>query len=192
MGFNTFSTLLLGSLSYVFQVGFVLTATIGSTYLRNTRTLWIAWGFLVSLTGAVVIRTLDSSHRWPRFIGYCLLLGYVCSFPLNVSMITSNTGGFTKKMTMNSMLFIAYCVGNIIGPQLFFDREAPKYTSGFLAMLVCYVAGVILCLVLRFYLMWENRRRDKAAGGAVQPVDTEAINLADLTDMEIKEFRYVY
>lgn len=192
MGFSKFSTLLLGSLSYVFQVVFVLTATIGSTWLRNTRTLWIAWGFLVSLTGAIVVRTLDATHRWPRFIGYCLLLGYVCSFPLNVSMVTSNTGGFTKKMTVNSMIFIAYCVGNIIGPQLFFARESPKYTSGFLAMLVCYAAGIALCFVLRFYLIWENRRRDKAAGERAQPLDTEAINLADLTDMEIAEFRYVY
>ncbi|KAJ4165478.1 hypothetical protein LMH87_007110 [Akanthomyces muscarius] len=192
MGFSTFSTLLLNSLSYVFQAAFVLIATIGSTYLRNTRTLWIAWGFSMSLAGAIMVRVLDPSQRWSRFIGYSFLLGYVCSFPLNISMITSNTGGFTKKMTMNSMIFIAYCVGNIIGPQLFFARESPKYTSGFLAMLVCYAAGIVLCMVLRFYLVWENRRRDKAAGGAVQLVDTEAINQADLTDKEIAEFRYVY
>ncbi|OAA80716.1 Major facilitator superfamily domain, general substrate transporter [Akanthomyces lecanii RCEF 1005] len=192
MGFSTFSTLLLNSLSYVFQAAFVLIATIGSTYLRNTRTLWIAWGFSMSLAGAIMVRVLDPSQRWSRFIGYSFLLGYVCSFPLNISMITSNTGGFTKKMTMNSMIFIAYCVGNIIGPQLFFARESPKYTSGFLAMLVCYAAGIVLCMLLRFYLVWENRRRDKAAGGAVQLVDTEAINQADLTDKEIAEFRYVY
>ncbi|KAJ6785219.1 hypothetical protein PWT90_02953 [Aphanocladium album] len=192
MGFSTFSTLLLNSLSYVFQVVFVLIATIGSTYLRNTRTIWIAWGFSVSLAGAIMVRVLDPTQKWSRYIGYCLLLGYVCSFPLNVSMITSNTGGFTKKMTMNSMIFIAYCVGNIIGPQLFFARESPTYTSGFLAMLVCYGAGIALCMVLRFYLIWENRRRDTAAGNVVQLVDTEAINQADLTDMEIAEFRYVY
>ncbi|KAJ3498420.1 hypothetical protein NLG97_g1143 [Lecanicillium saksenae] len=192
MGFSTFSTLLLNSLSYVFQAVFVLTATIGSTYLRNTRTIWIAWGFSVSLAGAIMVRVLDPTQKWSRYIGYCFLLGYVCSFPLNVSMITSNTGGFTKKMTMNSMIFIAYCVGNIIGPQLFFARESPTYTSGFLAMLVCYGAGIVLCMVLRFYLMWENKRRDKAAGNVVQLVDTEAINQADLTDMEIAEFRYVY
>jgi hypothetical protein len=25
------------------------------------------------------------------------------------------------------MLFVAYCMGNIIGPQLFLTKEAPKY-----------------------------------------------------------------
>jgi hypothetical protein len=25
------------------------------------------------------------------------------------------------------MLFVAYCTGNIIGPQLFLTKEAPKY-----------------------------------------------------------------
>ncbi|XWW94937.1 hypothetical protein V2A60_002887 [Cordyceps javanica] len=192
MGFNTFSTLLLNSLSYVFQVVYVIVATAGSTYIRNTRTLWIAWGYLLSLVGAIMVRVIDPTHRWPRFVGYCILLGYCCSIPLTISLITSNTGGFTKKTTMNSMIFIAYCIGNIIGPQLFFARESPKYTSGFLAMLICFAGGIVLCIALRFYLVWENRRRDKAAGTAVHFVDTEAINLADLTDKEIPEFRYVY
>ncbi|KAM3502271.1 hypothetical protein MY11210_009118 [Beauveria gryllotalpidicola] len=192
MGFSTFSTLLLNSLTFAFQVVFVVIATAGSTYLRNTRTLWIAWGFSLSLAGAIIIRVLDPAQKWSRFIGVCFLFGYACAFPLNVSMITSNTGGFTKKMTMNSMIFIAYCVGNIIGPQLFFARESPSYTSGFLAMLVCYAGGIILSIMLRFYLVWENRRRDKAAGNTVQLVDVEAINQADLTDKEIAEFRYVY
>ncbi|KAM3453799.1 hypothetical protein MY3296_003460 [Beauveria thailandica] len=192
MGFSTFSTLLLNSLTFAFQAVFVVIATTGSTHLRNTRTLWIAWGFSLSLAGAIMIRVLDPAQKWSRFIGVCFLFGYACAFPLNVSMVTSNTGGFTKKMTMNSMLFIAYCVGNITGPQLFFARESPSYTSGFLAMLVCYAGGIILSIMLRFYLVWENRRRDKAAGNTVQLVDVEAINQADLTDKEIAEFRYVY
>ncbi|KAM3566997.1 hypothetical protein ARSEF4850_000031 [Beauveria asiatica] len=139
-----------------------------------------------------MIRVLDPAQKWSRFIRLCFLFGYACAFPLNVSMVTSNTGGFTEKMTMNSMLFIAYCVGNMTGPQLFFARESPSYTSGFLAMLVCYAGGILLSIMLRFYLVWENRRRDKAAGNTVQLVDVEAINQAGLTDKEIAEFRYVY
>jgi hypothetical protein len=33
----------------------------------------------------------------------------------------------TKKATVSAMLFVAYCTGNIIGPQLFLTKEAPKY-----------------------------------------------------------------
>lgn len=42
-------------------------------------------------------------------------------------MISSNVGGFTKRATVSSIVFICYCAGNIIGPQLFFEDEAPKY-----------------------------------------------------------------
>jgi hypothetical protein len=44
-----------------------------------------------------------------------------------MSLVSSNVAGFTKKATVSSMMFIAYCVGNIIGPFLFFEHEAPKY-----------------------------------------------------------------
>lgn len=104
MGFSRLSTLLLTVLSYVFQAVFVLVATIGSTMLSNTRTYWMSWGYLVSLAGAIMVRLLPAHDRWSRFIGYCLLLAYTSGFPLIVSMVTSNTGGFTKKMTVNSMV----------------------------------------------------------------------------------------
>lgn len=104
MGFSTFSTLLLTVLSYAFQVVFVLIATIGSTFLTNTRTYWMSWGYFVSLSGAIMVRVLPAEEQWARFFGYCLLLAYTSGFPLIVSMITSNTGGFSKKMTVNSMV----------------------------------------------------------------------------------------
>lgn len=93
--------------------------------------------------------------------------------------------------------FIGYCAGNIIGPHLFFDHEAPTYTSAFLAMMICPSIGIVLSLSFRAYLVWVNRCRDKAAGGS-RPVDTTdlqtgvALNLMDKTDMEMPQFRYVY
>lgn len=51
----------------------------------------------------------------------------VAGMPLSFSLISANTGGFTKRATVSAMILIAYCVGNIIGPFLFFEREAPHY-----------------------------------------------------------------
>lgn len=36
---------------------------------------------------------------------------------------------------LTSQCFVACCVGNIIGPQVFFADEAPSYPSGFAAIL---------------------------------------------------------
>jgi len=59
-------------------------------------------------------------------------------------------------------------------------------------MLVCYAAGAALSLVLRLYLIWENKRRDKAGAPAEDVENRDEINYADMTDKEIRLFRYVY
>lgn len=43
-------------------------------------------------------------------------------------MVASNVAGFTKKSVASAMMFMAYTTGNIIGPFLFFPREAPEYS----------------------------------------------------------------
>jgi hypothetical protein len=93
--------------------------------------------------------------------------------------------------------FIAYCAGNIIGPQLFFQGEAPTYQSGFLALLICLALAFITCWVMRFYLIWENSRRDRAVTAEeIAAFDEERhgvmVNMTDKTDREIPNFRYVY
>ncbi|TVY36222.1 putative transporter, partial [Lachnellula occidentalis] len=139
-GFSTTDTLLVQMIVTPFQAFFVLSATITSSYVKNTRTICMTLCALISLAGACCIRQLDNSNIWARYLsGYCLLSAYTANFPMILSMNTSKFGGFTKKTTVHAMAsapdFVSYCVGNIVGPQLFFAREAPGYKSGFLGML---------------------------------------------------------
>ncbi|QLI74433.1 uncharacterized protein G6M90_00g109050 [Metarhizium brunneum] len=191
LGFDTFPTLLLQTASYVVSFALVLLATAGSTYLRNTRTYFMAWNFCVAIAGCVVIRQCSVEQKWARYAGFCLVFAYVANFPLLMSMASGNFGGFTKKMTVNAFSFIAYCTGNIIGPQLFFAKEAPTYSSGLLAMLICFGIGLVSCMAFRFHLMWENRRRDQACDVPGR-IEMENADLMDRTDKDISQFRYVY
>jgi hypothetical protein len=61
-------------------------------------------------------------------------------------------------------------------------------------MMICFAAAILLCFVLRFYLVWENRRRDglAAAAGEASVAEPENLNMADRTDKEMLAFRYVY
>ncbi|KAJ6446910.1 calcium-transporting ATPase 3 [Purpureocillium lavendulum] len=193
LGFDTLPTLLLTSASYLAQLILVLLSTGGSTYFRNVRSYFMMFNFALATIGACLVRQLPAEQRWARYVGYCLILAFSANFPMVMSLTSGNFGGFTKKMTVNAISFMVYCAGNIIGPQLFLAKEAPTYTSGFLAMMVCFGVGVVLCALLRVYLARENRRRDGlSVGGHVEAetVDAELMaNLMDKTDMEIPQFR---
>ncbi|PNP79309.1 hypothetical protein FNYG_07385 [Fusarium nygamai] len=190
LGFSVLKTLLINILPSVFQLVFVLISVIGSTYLPNTRLLFMALNVVVSIVGAVMVREVDPVHKWTRVMGCALGVAFTANFPMTMAMVSSNFAGFTKKTTVSAMVFIAYCAGNIIGPHLFFPSEAPGYKSGFLAVMICLAISAVLCIVLRFYLILENKKRDDA-GDAIE-VPLEGINLSDKTDREIPQFRYIY
>jgi len=66
-------------------------------------------------------------------------------------------------------------------------------------MLVCFSFGFFMILVLRFYLIRENKRRDKTlveGGRSDARLDDEShaeVNQLDKTDRELKDlFRYLY
>ncbi|KAJ5219524.1 Major facilitator superfamily transporter [Penicillium chermesinum] len=176
LGFSTFDTLLLQCVPYLVQFTVILVTSGGSTYFRNTRTYWMMAAFAIALLGASLVRELPADHKWGRYAGTCLMGAFSAVIPLLLSMVSGNIGGFTKKTTVTSLSFIAYCAGNIIGPQLFFESEAPSYRSGFIALM--------------------NRIRDNQGehAAAAEPSETEIEMMAmmDKTDKEIVQFRYVY
>jgi hypothetical protein len=104
MGFSTLNTLLVQMLGQVFQGVFVIIGTAGSTYFKNARTYFMAWNLAVALVGAVMIREVDPTQIWTRFMGYCLCIAFSANFPMVLSMSSGNIGGFTKKNTANAMV----------------------------------------------------------------------------------------
>lgn len=61
-------------------------------------------------------------------------------------------------------------------------------------MLICYGVGVLACVVLRIYLIHENKRRDQAVEPGLRNEATtiQLAQVLDKTDKEIPEFRYIY
>ncbi len=89
-------------------------------------------------------------------------------------------------MTLYAWFYIAWTTGNIIGPQTFRQNQAPEYTGGTIAMIVCYIVAMI-CISLYWVLCtMENRRR---AGARETEVAAEK-DWLDLTDIENKGFKY--
>ncbi|PYH48137.1 putative MFS allantoate transporter [Aspergillus saccharolyticus JOP 1030-1] len=129
-GYNTLYTLLLGIPGGFISFLVVLVSCYTSSRIPNSRcTISIILTCLSILGTALVSAT---HHNASRYIGLILMSFYAVTMPLSMALISANVGGVTKRSTVSAIYFILYCVGNIVGPQLFFADEAPRYPVGFL------------------------------------------------------------
>ncbi|KAI0505407.1 major facilitator superfamily domain-containing protein [Xylaria bambusicola] len=131
---------------------------------RSLNCILIALVVLPPIVGSALISTRAAIPHGVSLFGYFLLATGPAALPLLLSLVQSNFRGVTKKMTMTALLFIAYCAGNIAGPQLFINAEAPTYDTAFRAILICYSLVVGFALGLRAYLAFVNRLRRRREG----------------------------
>jgi len=130
---------------------------------------------------------------------YCMQ-GFGAVAVLNLAVMTGNVGGRTKQVIASSLVFIAWAVGNAIGPQVFRDNDAPRYIKAFIAHMVVYGVQLVTIVFLRLRLTRYNvlKRRAQAKAPSRSSGEDTGENLThqhafdDLTDQENPEFRYVY
>ncbi|KAL1849416.1 hypothetical protein VTK73DRAFT_9882 [Phialemonium thermophilum] len=102
-GFSTVHTYLIQMICTAFQAIFVLIGSVGSTYIKNSRTYFMMLNFLFGIAGAVMVNEIDAERLWARFFGYCLCIAFSANFPLIFALSTGNVAGFTKKATVNAV-----------------------------------------------------------------------------------------
>ncbi|EMT68975.1 hypothetical protein FOC4_g10005072 [Fusarium odoratissimum] len=186
-------TVALGIPMGAFQVIYILSGTFLASRIKNCRTIIMAVYLIPTMIGVCLLWKLDREHhKIGVLFGYYIIGAFVCSLVLAMQMPASNLGGYTKRITASAMVFIAYCVGNVIGPHAFLGSEAPLYPSGCITILSCSVAQMVIAIMLRVLLSRRNARRDAAAAAVgTNNEDPSEVDGADLTDFENPHFRYV-
>ncbi|KAJ6093975.1 hypothetical protein N7467_002820 [Penicillium canescens] len=142
-----------------------------------------------AIVGTIVIMVVTPT---PSNAGGMLIAFYCTQFFLAqgnmiISLITRNVAGQSKKSFTMTMLFVGWAVGNLIAPQIFQNKDAPRYLHGFLAHIVIYAVYVALVILTRVIIMARNRSKKQATSEVVHDLAFE-----DLTDRENPNFRYVY
>ncbi|KAK6387724.1 hypothetical protein LTS17_000993 [Exophiala oligosperma] len=204
-GYDTFHTLLLGIPAPVISFCLLLVSAYITNKYRRMRCYTMAFMLVIALVGILLVRQLPRANKIGRLVGIWLACVFACGFPLSLSIVASNFAGYTKKTTVTAILFIGYCAGNIGGPMVFKAQEAPNYQSAYAAILACMCIGLATVLGLRFYMAWENKRRDRAQGCMIDPEPKieSAVNFAgetegsdggnmdlDVSDWANERFRY--
>lgn len=104
--------------------------------------------------------------------------------------MTAGVGGSTKKFAFGAAYQLGYAVGNIIGPQTYRGSDAPDYYIAKYTMLAFLVLTAILLIIYGMLHKLWNTRRDKRAAVEGEEMHVENVEFADLTDFQLKSFRY--
>ncbi|KAG9255121.1 putative allantoate permease [Emericellopsis atlantica] len=158
---------------------------------KHLRCAWVVFGIIVGMISAVFLYTLPLNALHSRLAALYMSYFYLGPYIVALGINTANTAGHTKKVTTNAMIFIAYCVSNIIAPQFFKSNQAPLYPLGMGAILAAYALSMILIILYALYCFYQNKRRAAVDEAAGQHVHAET-DFKDLTDKENVHFRYVW
>ncbi|EMC95848.1 hypothetical protein BAUCODRAFT_506279 [Baudoinia panamericana UAMH 10762] len=146
-------------------------------------------GLCLSIIGMCLIVGLPLDNLHGRLAGYYLTQASAMPFVAFLSLISSNIAGYTKKTTVAALYLIGYCVGNIIGPQTFRPKDAPRYVPAEITIICCWGVCLGIMAFIYFWSRWQNAQKAKVRA---QPdyVRLENQEWLDLTDRENSEFVY--
>lgn len=141
-------------LGAICAVGIPLTGWLASRY-RNIRIITLLLCCLPVIAGFVIIWKSEWGHRPAApVVGYSIIGFFGPVVGLIVTLGASNVAGETKKSFMAAIVFVAYCVGNIVGPQLVRSetkaQHYPRLWTGLIVWSDLLTTGVSVVTLLTF------------------------------------------
>ncbi|KAK7684372.1 hypothetical protein QCA50_012319 [Cerrena zonata] len=204
-GFTNLQTTLLGCVDGTIEIVTIFTGVKLAARLPNSIAYVGAIYFIPNLLGVFLLNFLPWENKVGLLFSQWITGVGTTGFVLSLSWLSNVTAGHTKRITVNAILLIAYCVGNSAGPFMWQAKYKPRNHVPWIVIGICYLICPILLLILRYLFNKENKRRDAEPhdttydevyievmgpeGKIVQKkVDKEYL---DLTDIQNRDFRYV-
>lgn len=172
IGFITKETELLNVPNGVVSIISILTVT----YRLSLRPALSVWP---SHLGSCPLAFSHKGMKAAQLAGNYLTQCTWSALPLMYSITGTNVAGHTKEITMNAILPIPFCLGNILGPLTFRTQDEPDYIPAKIALVATISVAIIFVLVLRSYYGWESRRRDRRHEGWTHVQNSEFLDLSD-------------
>lgn len=186
-GYTTTQTMLMGMPAGAVEVVGCILFAWSARFLKYRLVACIA-ATITTLLGVCLLAFAPQKNG--RLAGYYMQSVGAVAMICVLSLFASNTAGHTKKITMNAIFLVGYSAGNIAGPQTFIASQAPSYTGGKIAFVVCFSASVFLISSSLFVYWNRNRKRAKLIAEQGMPEEIENHEFADLTDKENPYFVY--
>ncbi|EMD34999.1 hypothetical protein CERSUDRAFT_85745 [Gelatoporia subvermispora B] len=204
-GFSNLQTTLLGCVDGTIEIVTIWTGVHLAARYKDARAYVGVVYFLPNWLGVLLINLLPWSDKVGLLFGQWLTGVGTTGFVLSLSWLSNVTAGHTKRVTVNAIMLIAYCVGNAAGPFMWQAKYTPRNHIPWAIIGICYLICPGLLLIIRWLLARENKRRDaEPLDDTYDDVYIEVITpegkrverkvdkeFLDLTDIQNREFRYV-
>lgn len=136
----------LGALCFIVILA---TGYLGSKF-NNIRIFMLIFTCLPVIAGCAMIwKSTWSHHAALPVVGYSITGFFGGTVSLIITIGMSNVAGHTKKSFMAATIFVAYCVGNIVGPQLIWSQTKSRhYPALWLGLIIWYDYSATLILLV--------------------------------------------
>ncbi|RSH87150.1 hypothetical protein EHS25_003641 [Saitozyma podzolica] len=196
-GFDPYQVLLLECVRNAFSVIWFVFVGYSSLKIRHIRMYWMMLSTVIPFIALLVIALLPTQdqYRWTKMVMYWGTAIFVIPSFSAWALISSNTAGRTKISVISATTFIGYCTGNIAGSQTMPPKDAPHYIPGTIACAACMGGALILIVLWRFWLVYQNRKKDEevAAMGLTKAEEErrgQELGAQDVTDLKNPFFKY--
>ncbi|KAI8070877.1 major facilitator superfamily domain-containing protein [Gongronella butleri] len=161
-------------------------ALLGALAVRLTnQRIYVCCAFLgVAVIGFIVL--IADKSMSAQLGGYYITWAYTATMALQLNIVSSNVGGYTKKIFYSAFYVVLGTIGSFAGP--FMMKPQQQYIGGYAGFIASNVVAVILLLAMRWEMSRENKRR--LANPVPAPLDENGEYKQDLTDKENKAYIY--
>ncbi|KAJ3571008.1 hypothetical protein NPX13_g5532 [Xylaria arbuscula] len=162
-GFTNLQFILLDIPRSAISLGYFLAIGLICSKWKNLRMYFMMFSVIPPFIGFIILSLLpnEPQYKWTKWGGYVITVTSVISLFLAWTLIPSNVAGRTKRTLTSSFTFVGYCVGNIVGSQIFNYKDAPRYIPGTIGCATAFGLEFIVIALWRLTLVLRNRRRDK-------------------------------
>lgn len=200
-GINNLDSTLVSVASGGFAAVCCFIATTFLFYKPNYTAFSVVFWTIPSLVGSIAVVSLPWEKKIALLAMLCMaspLFGipWILMFSWN----SSSCSGYTKRLTRNAIIMAGYGISNIISPQLWREKDGPRYVPAWIVQIVLsFFTAPLIALVIWYILNRRNniRRQLIAEEGELkgfvdndsQEIEVDAAIL-DLTDLENDRFIY--
>ncbi|CAL9729173.1 high affinity cysteine transporter [Monosporozyma unispora] len=177
-------------------------ATVFLLYKGNFTAFSVVFWSLPSFASCIAMVTIPWGRNLALIAMLCLaspLFGI--PWILMFSWSTTSCAGYTKRITRNGMVMFWYCISNIISPQLWQGRDAPRFIPAWIVQIVLSFAFAPALAIIIWYILHRRNKIRLAKITEYTHHDRKIINLEtekvvatsallDLTDLENEKFIY--